>query len=120
MGSLYQNLNNVTLINIHTMVLFPLFLQTLLIYETTVAFPQQNNNNVCQELGDYRCVKMSQCYVQMCNANNEVNIDEGTGDIFDEIFEPQIGQRQNGGDSLENLIFAEPREEQPVCGAQSG
>ena len=44
----------------------------------------------------------------MCNANNEVNIDEGTGDIFDEIFEPQIGQRQDGGDySLESLIFAE-------------
>ena len=52
--SLYPNLNNVTLTNIHTMVLFPLFLQILLIYETAVAFPQQNNNNVCQELGDYR------------------------------------------------------------------
>ena len=46
----------------------------------------------------------------MCNANNEVNIDEGTGDIFDEIFEPNLGilsQRGNGEDSLESLIFAE-------------
>ena len=27
----------------------------------------------------------------MCNSNNEVNIDEGTGGIFDEIFEPDLG-----------------------------
>ena len=46
----------------------------------------------------------------MCNTNNEVNIDEGTGDIFDEIFEPDLGilgERQNSEDSLESLIFAE-------------
>ena len=41
------------------------------------------------------------------NISTKVNIDEGTGDIFDEIFEPQIGQRQNGGVALEDLIFAE-------------
>ena len=46
----------------------------------------------------------------MCNSNNEVNIDEGTGGIFDEIFEPDLGilgGRRNDDDSLASLIFAE-------------
>ena len=51
----------------------------------------------------FRCVKQSKCYVQVCNSNNEVDIEKGDGgEILSEIFETRT-------DDLESLIFADTR-----------
>merc|ERR1711935_832259 len=84
MGTNWQN----------TMVLLPIFLQILFTFKISVALPQNINSNVCADLGEYSCVKQSQCWVDVCDSNsNEITTGDGliteifgTRSLVDDIF----------------------------------